>query len=149
MSDSIKKQICAELLDLLTPLKTAGTIRELVRVSDLTALAIKFPSVQMEIGPESPMEGDYEDNIGYQLQFPVHFKFTVANYRDKAGELEDLVSAAQVLIEADSTLDALANWLKYTGDAPFIHNVTDPVGGTVITYLVRYRRKKAAPTENY
>jgi hypothetical protein len=146
----IKDQIASRISDLLDELRAQDGInfRATGESSDLFAEANILPSCFFSVDGEAA--GDVmEDNRGYNLSFIVTFKITVAQPEDKLNaEARRLAGIVQEKIESDLTLSALAKWIEYLGDDPFLHaNLT--TGGTLINYRVSYRRVRGGPDQTY
>ena len=148
MPAAVKQQIIARLMQLAESLKTAGTVREIKRATSLYLLVKTVPSLHVVIGAEDTLEGE-EDARGYACEFDVFFKFTVEHGSDPYGACDDLVAAAQTLLETDLQLGQLVRWMRYRSDDPFTSDETAPRGGTVLTYRVQYRRQRGKPEAAY
>ena len=145
---SIKNQIMSRVGVLLTTLVTATTAREAKRTKDIFLEAAKLPALHYVDGPERVTEQG-EDTQGFTMQFPLFIECICADERDPHGTKDALVAAVQTAIEADRTLNSLANWCRYQGETPFVLEQTKPVVGSVVEYLVEYRRKIALPSTAY
>lgn len=143
-----KQSIVARIFELLEALKTAGTVRECVRVTTPFMLATVLPSIHLVIGPEDN-KTEEEELRGYVCEFPVSIKVTVEDARDPYGKAEEIVGPIQEAIEGDPQLNGLAVKILYQGDDPFTNELNKPVGGNMVTYLVQYRRQRAAPGTQY
>ena len=143
-----KQQIIARVVDLLEVLKTAGTVREVVRVTTPFLQAKFLPSIHLVIGAEEN-KTDEEELRGYVCEFPIAIKVTVEHATDPYGAAESIVGPVQAAIETDIQLSGLATHITYQGDDPFSTEETKPRGGNMITYLVQYRRRRGAPDSQY
>ena len=146
--NSIKKQIIARVLELLDVLKTDAGIRDLERKRDLFLQAAKYPAIHVIDGAEIPAESE-EDNVGYTLEFPLVIKLMVEDQRDPYGATDELVPFIQKIIESDTQLNGLANWVRFEGEAPFVHEINKPLGGSLVNYRIQYRRKRGEPETTY
>jgi hypothetical protein len=144
---AVKTQIIARVMELLEVLKQAGTVRRVDRVSTLMNLADIVPAIQVEIGGDVVEET--QDFQGYELSFPLDLKLVVNHPTDPYGACDTLAEAVQTAIEADFQLSRLANMINYAGETPFVNEQLKPLGGRVLFYDIKYRRKRGAPAENY
>lgn len=142
---SIKNQIMTRVGVLLA---TVASAREVKRTKDIFLGADKLPALHYVDGPERVTEQG-EDTQGFTMQFTLFIQATVEDARDPHGTKDTLVAAIQTAIEADRTLNSLANWVRYQGESPFVLEQTKPVVGSVVEYLIEYRRKVALPNTNY
>lgn len=144
-----KQRIIARLLELAEALKTAGDVKELLRVTTPFLLADKnLPSLHIIIGAEDNITEE-ESLTGYVVEFDVLFKITVRHATDPYGAAEPLVGRLQAAIEGDIQLSSLATKIVYQGDNPFSNEVNKPLGGNMVTYRVQYRRRRAEPDTTY
>jgi hypothetical protein len=148
--NSIKKQIITRVLELLGALKSDGEsqVREVERKRDLFLQAAKYPAVHVIDGAEIPGEAE-EDNIGYTLEFPLVIKVMVEDQRDPYSATDELVPFIQKIIESDTQLSGLANWVRFEGETPFVHEINKPLAGSLVNYRIQYRRKRGEPEANY
>ena len=148
MSDSIKKQAIARILDNLKPLEAAGTVRGVSR-GRMGLLTAQYPWLHVVIGDDAPAETP-EDTRGYTMEFDVAIDICVTDYLDRAGKLDDLIAQVQTLVEADITLNNLVSWMKPIGENLYEpKEVTTPVGVMSLIYRVQYRRERGAPQTGY
>ena len=145
MPDSIKKQMMTRVGVLLANVSGA---REVKRTKDIFLGAAKLPALHYVDGPERVTEQG-EDTQGFTMRFTLYIECILEEQRDPHGEKDDLVAAVQTAIEADRDLNDLANWVRYQGETPFVLEQTKPTVGSVVEYLVEYRRKVALPATNY
>lgn len=143
-----KQQIIARVLALLEALKTAGTVREVMRVTTPFLQAKFLPSIHLVIGAEDN-KTDEEELRGYVCEFPVAIKVTVEHPTDPYGRAEEIVGPIQAAIESDPQLNGLAVKIVYQGDDPFSTEETKPRGGNMVTYLIQYRRRRGLPNTQY
>jgi hypothetical protein len=143
-----KQSIINRIVELLEALKTAGTVREVQRVTTPFLLATILPSIHLVIGPEEN-KTEEEELRGYVCEFPVMIKVTVEDARDPYGKAEEIIGPIQSAIEADLQLSGLAVKILYLGDDPFTNELNKPVGGNMVSYLVQYRRQRALPSTQY
>lgn len=137
-------------MELLDALKATGDtrVREVERKRDLFLQAGKYPAIHIIDGAELPAESE-EDNLGYTLEFPLIIKVMVEDQRDPYGATDELVPFIQKTIEADPQLNGLVNWVRFEGEAPFVHEINKPLGGSLVNYRVQYRRKRGEPEQSY
>lgn len=146
MSDSIHKQIIAQLESVLTPLKTAGTVRELAVRNSAAHGAKALPALHIVPGDEQRLA---EDTQGLTLERAYLFKLVFGQVRAPFDKAADLVQAVQEAIETDGQLNGLAVSITYQGEQPWISDDTEAVEGTFLLYQVQYRRRRAAASSGY
>ena len=144
--NTIKQQCVVRILELLDELVVTGTLRKAARRSHVLFLETVLPAAHLVIGDESLIG---EDHVGYTMQFPADIKLMFKTGGEAFAAAEELVGEVQAKIESDLQLNALANSITYQGDAPFTNDINAADGGTVVSYLVQYRRKRADPEGNY
>lgn len=149
---TIKQRIMEHVLNLLEPLKGEQGLREIERKRTLFLLAPIKPAIHVVAGPEIVLE---EDNRGYRLEFGLFFKLFVSEARNMEDEVDRITGRIQEKIENDAQLNgnenqaALAIRTTYDGEQPYGEEILKPEGGTVIAYVVEYRRYIAEPNYNY
>jgi len=143
-----KQQIIARVLVLLDALKTAGTVRAVSRLTTPSQLGKLRPSLHLVVGAESNV-GEEEELRGYVLEFPIAIIALVEHATDPAGAAEDLVGPIQAAIEVDPQLNGLAVKIVYQGNEPFSTEQSKPLGGSELTYLIQYRRRRGLPNTQY
>lgn len=149
---TIKQRIMEHVLNLLEPLKGEQGLREIERKRTLFLLAPIKPAIHVVAGPEIVLE---EDNRGYRLEFGLFFKLFVSEARNLEDEVDRITGRIQEKIENDAQLNgnenqnALAIRTTYDGEQPYGEEILKPEGGTVIAYVVEYRRYIAEPNYNY
>lgn len=143
---SVKMQIIARLLAICQPLIAEQKFLKVERKQTLFLLESVKPALHLVIGDERVL---YQDERGYNMQFPVLFKLLTESPDDGYNQADKAAAFVQEKIEADEQLNRLASKVTYDGEMPFTEEVLKPAGGTVITYLVEYRRMKAQPSVNY
>jgi hypothetical protein len=149
---SIKQQIIERAIGLLGALPGEEGIREIARTRTLFLQAAMKPAIHVVAGPEIVLE---EDDRGYTLEFPLFFKLYVSEARNLEDQVDRMVWKIQEKLEADPQLNgslptaALASKLTYDGEQPFGEEILKPEGGTVIAYVVQYRRYRAEPKSTY
>jgi hypothetical protein len=146
MGESVKSRIVARLLELPQPLIGEQKMREIVRKRSVFLLADIKPALWLVTGEEVVLD---EDERGYRMTFPVHFKIIIEDQRDACGMADDVVAFLQAKIEADPQLQQLASKVTYNGDFPFTLEELKPDGGSLVTYTVEYRRMRADPNVPY
>ncbi len=143
-----KQSIINRIVELLEALKTAGTVREVQRVTSPYLLTTVLPSIHIVIAGEDNLTEE-EELRGYVCEFQVMLKVTVSDSRDPYGKAEEIVGPIQETIEGDLQLNGLAVKILYLGDDPFTDEVNKPLGGNAVRYLVQYRRQRALPSTQY
>lgn len=143
-----KQQIVARVLVLLEALKTAGHVREVKRVNTPYQLTPTTPSAHLIVGDENLVQ-DEETTQGYALEFPIFIKLTLDSGGDPYDLADALAGQVQAAIEGDLQLSQLVAWIRYQGDDPFTSEETKPRGGTMLTYLVQYRRRRGQPESHF
>ena len=146
MANSIKTQIIAKLIAICQPLIAQEVVRKVVRKHALFLTESVTPALHIVVGDEKVL---YQDERGYNMQFPVAFQIIFAQNRDPESAGDAFEAFLQTNIEADEQLAGLASKITYNGAAPFIREELNPVALTVAMYLVEYRRYKAQPTVGY
>jgi len=146
MADSVKTKLIAKLLDICQPLVTNQVVRHLERKHALFLTEAVKPALHVVIGDEKVL---YQDERGYNMQFPVAFQIIFDENRDPEARSDAFEAFLQTNIEADEQLGGLASKITYNGAAPFVLEELKPVALTVVMYLVEYRRYKAAPNLGY
>ena len=145
---SIKSQIIARLLDLASPLLTEGKFRLIVRKSAPLLLEAVKPAIHLVVGDESVVS-QAEDIRGYLMEFPAIFQLIVSDVKDPYSLADDSVAFLQEKIETDPQLSGLVNCIKYDGETPLTTETEKPVGYTLVTYLIQYRRLRGNPSQQY
>lgn len=151
VADSVKARIIARLLEIAQPLLGDGKFRVIERASaPFLTVAVK-PALHLVIGDEHRIE---EDNRGYTLQFPATWDLIVQDARDPYALADESVTFLQRAMEKDPQLtnsDAagLCNAMIYDGELPYTSELTKPVGGTLVMYLLQYRRAIGEPETGY
>lgn len=149
---SIKQRIIERAIGLLANLKGEEGIREIERKRTLFLLAAVKPAIHIVTGPEVVLE---EDDRGYTLEFPIFFKLMVLEARNLEDQVDRMTWKIQAKLETDPQLNgslptaSLASKLTYDGEQPFGEEILKPEGGTVIAYVVQYRRYRAEPQVTY
>jgi hypothetical protein len=149
---NIKQRIMERILTILEPLKGTQGLRKIERVRTLFLLEPQKPCLHVVAGPEIVLE---EDNRGYHCEFGLLLKLMVSEARNLEDEVDRYVGKIQELMENDAQLnggdatDVLAIRTKYDGEQPFGEEILKPEGGTVIAYVIEYRRYSAEPNYNY
>lgn len=149
---SIKQKIIERAIALLEPLKGEEGIRVIERKRTLFLLEPLKPAIHVVVGPEIVIE---EDDRGYRKEFSLFIKLLVAEARNLEDAVDRLTWKIQVKLEADPQLNGtnptapLASKLTYDGEQPFGEEILKPEGGTVIAYVVEYRRYRAEPKSTY
>ncbi len=141
MADSIKTRIIKRVLEICAPLVSDGKVRKVERTSSLFLLETIKPSIHLVVGDES---GVVEDERGYTANFPLMVKIILDDARDPYGASDFLVPFVQGKLESDEQLAGLASKITYDGELPFTEEALKPDGGTVLMYLVEYRRMRGA-----
>ena len=144
--NSVKMQIIARMLAICQPLIAEQKFLKVARVQTLFLLEPVKPALHLIVGDEKVL---YQDERGYTMQFPVMFKLITEDPDDGYTQADKAAAFVQTVIEADEQLAGLANKITYDGEMPFTEEVLKPAGGTVVMYLVEYRRYKAQPAQNY
>ena len=145
----IEATLAAAVLQTSGATVTAGKVMELEHKASLLAECRQWPSLHFALGDESARETEI-DNQGCTMVCPLELKITAANYLDLPADVETITAAVQDALEADRTFGGLlSEVLKYAGRQEFLVSTTAPEGGTVITYLIQYRRKHGASSTNY
>jgi hypothetical protein len=149
---TIKQRIMERIPLLLEPLKGEQGLRKIERTRTLFLIEPIKPSLHITAGPEIVLE---EDNRGYRCEFGLFFKLMVAEARNVEDEVDRWVGLIQEKIEGDAQLnggnpdDTLAIKTRYDGEQPFGEDILKPEGGTVIAYVIEYRRYIGEPKYNY
>lgn len=149
---NIKQRIMERILEILEPLKGEAGLRKIERVRTLFLVEPQKPCLHVVAGPEIVLE---EDNRGYRVEFGLFLKLGVSEARNQADEVDRYVGLIQTAIEGDAQLnggdgaDVLAIRTKYDGEQPYGEEILKPEGGTVIAYVIEYRRYIAEPNYNY
>lgn len=149
---SIKQRIIERAIALLGNLPGEQGIRAIERARTLFLIAPVKPAIHVVAGPETVIE---EDDRGYRCEFSLFFKLMVNEARNLEDAVDRLTWKIQEKLEADVQLNgtnpqtALASKLTYDGEQPFGEDVLKPEGGTVIAYVVEYRRYRAEPKSTY
>lgn len=149
---TIKQQIMERILTILEPLKGEQGLRKIERARTLFLIEPQKPCLHVVAGPEIVLE---EDNRGLRVEFGLFLKLMVAEARNLEDEVDRYVGRIQEKIEGDAQLnggdasDVLAIRTKYDGEQPFGEDILKPEGGTVIAYVIEYRRYIAEPNYNY
>lgn len=149
---SIKQRIIERAIALLTPLKGEEGIREIERKRTLFLLVTNKPAIHVVTGPEIVLE---EDDRGYTMEFPIFLKLMVSEARSVEDRVDALTWRIQKKLESDPQLNGsatdapLASKLTYDGEQPYGEEILKPDGGTVIAYVVQYRRYRAEPKVTY
>jgi hypothetical protein len=146
VADSIKTRIVKRVLEICQPLVTDGKVRLVVRKSSLFLLEPIKPAIHLVVGDESDV---VEDERGYTARFPLMVKIILDDARDPYGASDFIVPFVQGNMEADEQLDGLASKITYDGELPFTEEALKPDGGTVLMYLVEYRRMRGDATVSY
>lgn len=152
---SIRQQIAdyvatalAELLYTGSSPVPSGQILELAHKGSLLATAAQWPAVHYALGDESARETEI-DMQGVTLVMPLEIKIETTDYLGLPATVETLAMAVQDKIEASRTFNGLLILCKYAGRQEFLVNATAPNGGTVLTYLLEYRRKHGDADTGY
>lgn len=149
---SIKQRIMERVGTILEPLKGEQGLRKIERTRTLFLIEPQKPGLHIVAGPEIVLE---EDNRGYRCEFGLFLKLMVSEARNVEDEVDRYVARIQEKIEADAQLnggdatDVLAIKATYDGEQPFGEDILKPEGGTVIAYVIEYRRYIAEPNYNY
>lgn len=147
---SIKRQIIARLLELAAPLKKGvsedGIFRAIERKRTFFLLEPNKPALHLIILPEDQIG---QDERGYTMQFMASWKIIVEDARDPFDACDAAEEFLQKTIESDLQLSGLVNSLEYHGDQPFTETELKPDGGTLVNYLIQYRRMRGEPTTLY
>ena len=146
MADSVKKQVLAQVLDLCKSLISDNTVRKVERKHALFLTEAITPALHVVVGDEKVL---YQDERGYNMQFPVAFHFIFATPRDPESSADEFEARIQKLIEADEQLGGLVSKITYNGSAPFVIEDMQPVNVAIVMYLFEYRRFKGDPAQNY
>lgn len=151
MNPSIKRRIIRELVRKGEVLQASGALRKFRRGNGLLLLEKVTPSGLLVIGPEQAGE---QDNEGYQIEFPIFLKLTLS--KSDKGVAADPYDAADAIEQAvmekfedDSQLANLAVDFRYDESVPFTQDEEGTIGGTILTYIVTYRRPRKTTTERY
>lgn len=148
---SVKSQIIARLLAICAPLKAEGRFREIKRASAPFLIPSLKPCIHLVVGDEIKV---LEDIQGYTLEFPVTFDLIVADASDPYTLADESAAYLQEKVESDQQLmnnegSGFCSSVVYDGELPYTSEITRPVGGALVMYLVRYRRNRANPSQNY
>ena len=148
---SAKQKIIARLLAVCQPMIALYGLRKAERRHTLWLLEPVKPALHLIVGDEV-VQG--EDTRGYTLQFPVMFKLILTGQNDLDEQTDKMSAYLQETIEADLELcptdgTGLCSALKYDGELPFTEELMKPDGGTVLMYLVQYRRERGNPGTKY
>jgi hypothetical protein len=149
---SIKQRIMERILTILEPLAGEQGLRKIERVRTLFLIEPLKPCLHIVAGPEIVLE---EDNRGVRVEFGLFLKLMVSEARNLEDEVDRYVARIQEKIEGDPQLnggdgaDVLAIRTKYDGEQPFGEEILKPEGGTVVAYVIEYRRYIANPNYNY
>lgn len=147
---SVKSKIVKRFLELLVPLKQQKGIREIERKNTLFLTTTTVPAIHLVIGHEV---SGVDDERGYTCVFPAMLKITLEDGNDPAAKCDELVGWIQEKIEADEQLVSggapLASKVTYMGEMPFTEELAKPKGGSVISFEVEYRRRRAQPGVSY
>ena len=149
---TIKQRIMERIPTLLESLKGEQGLRKIERTRTLFLIESIKPALHITAGPEIVLD---EDNRGYRCEFGLFFKLMVAEARNVEDEVDRWVGLIQEKIEGDAQLnggdpaDTLAIKTHYDGEQPFGEDILKPEGGTVIAYVIEYRRFIAEPKYNY
>lgn len=149
---TIKQRIMERIPVLLEPLKGEQGLRKIERARTLFLIEPIKPALHFVAGPEIVLE---EDNRGYRCEFGLFFKLMVAEARNLEDEVDRWCGLIQEKLENDAQLnggnpnDTLAIKTRYDGEQPFGEDILKPEGGTVIAYVIEYRRYIAEPKYNY
>jgi hypothetical protein len=143
---SVKRQIIARVMDLLETLKQQDPgVRSVKRQRGFAVGNDPKPSIAVIVGAEGLAS---EDNAGLELEFPIFFKIDVEG-KDPYDLADQFAETVQRQVESDRQLSGLANEMLYQGETPFSNEANSPEGGTLLHYLVRYRRQRAKPELSY
>jgi len=149
---SIKQRIIERAILLLAPLVGEEGIRRIARTRTLFLIEAIKPAIHAVAGPEIVIE---EDDRGYRCEFALFFKIMVSEARELEDAVDRLCWKIQEKIEADPQLNGtdpatpLASKVTYDGEQPFGEDILKPEGGTVIAYVIEYRRYRAEPKSTY
>lgn len=143
---TIRQQWITRIFEVLEPLKAAGVVRNVTRRRALHLSEVGAPAVHVVIGDEKRIG---EDERGYTLEVPVAFKVIVSKERDAEDEADRISGEIQALIEGDLQLNRLVDQITFDSDTPFTNDATKPDGGTIVLYVVQYRRYRAMPDRAY
>lgn len=143
---TIRQQWIARIFEVLEPLKATGVVRSVTRRRALHLAEVGSPAIHVVIGDEKRIG---EDERGYTLEVPVAFKVIVSKERDAEDEADRISGEIQSLIEADLQLNRLVDQITFDSDTPFTNDSTKPDGGTIVLYVVQYRRYRATPSRTY
>jgi hypothetical protein len=146
-----KQKIMERLLAILDPLKGEQGLRVIERKRTLFLLEPMKPALHVVAGPEIVLE---EDNRGYRCEFGLFLKLMVAEARNLEDAVDKWVGLIQEKIEMDGQLAGegdgkLALKVTYDGEQPFGEDILKPEGGTVIAYVIEYRRFIGEPDYSY
>lgn len=145
----VEATLAAAVLQTSGSTLTAGKVLELEHKASILAECKQWPSLHFALGDESARETEL-DNRGITMVCPLDLKLTAANYLDLPADVEAIVAAVQDALEADRTFGGLLSEVaKYAGRQEFMDSATAPIGGTVLTYLLQYRRLHGAASTNY
>ncbi len=146
MSDSIKTQIIKRIMEICQPLIAEQKFRKIERKTTLFLLEPVKPSMHLVIGDET---GVVQDERGYTATFPLMLKLIMDDARDPYALADESSAFVQRQIETDEQLGGLASKITYDGELPFTEEALKPSGGTVLMYVVEYRRLRGDPTTAY
>ena len=150
-SQSIKQKIMERIATILEPLKGTAGLRVIERKRTLFLLEPLRPALHIVAGPEIVLE---EDNRGVRVEFGLFLKLMVSEARNLEDEVDKWAWKIQTAIENDAQLsggdgeDVLAISVTYDGEQPFGEEILKPEGGTVVAYVIQYRRYLAEPESN-
>jgi hypothetical protein len=143
---SIKSQIVARLQEIVKPLLAESKFRAIARATAPAITAPIKPAIHLVIGDERRIE---EDTRGYTMEFPVMYDLIVEDARDPYALADASVAFVQEKVESDIQLGGLCNALIYDGELPYTNDINRPFGGTLVMYLIQYRRPRANPNALY
>ncbi len=146
MADSVKTRIIKRVLEICQPLIGEQKFRTIARKNTLFLLEPQKPAIHLVIGDEN---GVVEDERGYTMKFPLMLKLIVDDARDPYGLADKSVAFVQEKVESDEQLGGLASKITYDGELPFTEEVLKPDGGTVVMYIIEYRRMRGDPSTPY
>ena len=146
MADSIKARIIKRILEICAPLLADGKVRKIERKSSIFLLEPVKPAIHLVIGDE---HGVVEDERGYTATFPAMVKLILDDARDPFALSDTIVPFVQGKMESDEQLGGLASKITYDGELPFTEEALKPDGGTVMMYLIKYRRLRGDATTSY
>lgn len=143
---SVKSQILARVVDLVSVMKSDGTFRLLERRNALFLTEAIRPALHIVSGDETAL---VEDERGYTMKFPLVFQAIYDAQRDPYGAADNFEAALQRIIESDEQLAGLASKITYEGASPFVSEEQKPAALVVVMYQVEYRRLRSKPEKNY